>query len=138
MQQSLSTAVNVPNPNLSVDPDMLPVIEWEGLRVITTAMLAVGYETDEGNIRKNLSSNQDRFEEGKHYFLLTGSDLKEFKDRVTPGYSVGKRAKSVTLWTEKGAKGQASFCGRRKSKSLLRRFPECKNALWKKINQLRL
>jgi len=103
MQQSLSTAVNVPNPNLSVDPDMLPVIEWEGLRVITTAMLAVGYETDEGNIRKNLSSNQDRFEEGKHYFLLTGSDLKEFKDRVTPGYSVGKRAKSVTLWTEKGA-----------------------------------
>lgn len=103
MQQSILTAANVPNPNLSVDPDMLPVIEWARVRVVTTEMLAKGYGTDESNIRMNLSNNKDRFIEGIHYFSLTGSQLKEFKNRVNNGYSVGKRARSLTLWTEKGA-----------------------------------
>ena len=103
MQQSLSTVVNVPNPILSVDPDMLPVIEWSGVRVVTTEMLAKGYGTDETNIRMNLSNNKERFIEGVHFFSITGSQLKEFKNRVNNGYSVGKRARSLTLWTEKGA-----------------------------------
>ncbi|EFO2437497.1 phage antirepressor Ant, partial [Escherichia coli] len=83
--------------------DEIPVLEWQGVRVVTTETLAKGYGTDEGNIRKNLSCNSDRFEEGKHYFLLTGSKLKEFKNRVTGSYSVGKNARSLTLWTERGA-----------------------------------
>jgi hypothetical protein len=103
MQQSTSTAVNVANYLPSVDPDTFPVIEWNGVRVVTTETLAAGYGTDEVNIRNNLSRNLDRFGDGKHYFLLTGSELKEFKNRVTDGYSVGKRARSITLWTEKGA-----------------------------------
>ncbi|TBL49437.1 ORF6N domain-containing protein [Hafnia paralvei] len=103
MQQSTSTAVNVANYLPTVDPDTFPVIEWKGVRVVTTETLAAGYGTDEVNIRNNLSRNLDRFEDGKHYFLLTGSELKEFKNRVTDGYSVGKRARSITLWTEKGA-----------------------------------
>ncbi|EFU6928658.1 phage antirepressor Ant [Escherichia coli] len=84
-------------------PDEIPVLEWQGVRVVTTETLAKGYGTDEGNIRKNLSCNSDRFEEGKHYFLLTGSKLKEFKNRVTFSNSVGKNARSLTLWTERGA-----------------------------------
>ncbi|EIC6800228.1 ORF6N domain-containing protein, partial [Escherichia coli] len=72
--------------------DEIPVLEWQGVRVVTTETLAKGYGTDEGNIRKNLSCNSDRFEEGKHYFLLTGSKLKEFKNRVTFSNSVGKNA----------------------------------------------
>jgi len=124
MQQSISTAVNVANPHLSVDPDLFPVIEWNGVKVITTAMLATGYETDEVNIRKNLSSNQERFEEGKHYFLLTGSDLKEFKDRVTFGNSVGKRAKSITLWTEKGAARMSKIIDTDKAWSFFERLED--------------
>lgn len=96
---SLNLAVHEPN----VDPQAFPVIEWAGYRVVTTETLANGYGTDEVNIRNNLSRNLERFEEGKHYFLLTGSDLREFKNRVTDGYSVGKHARSFTLWTEKGA-----------------------------------
>lgn len=86
-----------------VDPHAFPVIEWAGVRVVTTETLANGYGTDEVNIRNNLSRNLDRFEDGKHYFLLTGSDLREFKNRVTDSGSVGKHARSLALWTEKGA-----------------------------------
>ncbi|HFP3680763.1 TPA: phage antirepressor KilAC domain-containing protein [Escherichia coli] len=84
-------------------PDEIPVLEWLGVRVVTTETLARGYDTDEANIRNNLSRNLDRFEEGKHYFLLTGLKLREFKNRVTGSYSVGKNARSLTLWTERGA-----------------------------------
>ncbi|TJN32060.1 phage antirepressor KilAC domain-containing protein, partial [Escherichia coli] len=83
--------------------DEIPVLEWQGVRVVTTETLARGYGVDEANIRNNLSRNLDRFEEGKHYFLLTGLKLREFKNRVTGGYSVGKNARSLTLWTERGA-----------------------------------
>ncbi|ENY7210620.1 ORF6N domain-containing protein, partial [Escherichia coli] len=89
--------------------DEIPVLEWQGVRVVTTETLAKGYGTDEGNIRKNLSCNSDRFEEGKHYFLLTGSKLKEFKNRVTFSNSVGKNARNLTLWTERGAARHAKM-----------------------------
>ncbi|HHL8597496.1 TPA: phage antirepressor KilAC domain-containing protein [Escherichia coli] len=84
-------------------PDEIPVLEWQGVRVVTTETLARGYGVDEANIRNNLSRNLDRFEEGKHYFLLTALKLREFKSRVTGSYSVGKNARSLTLWTERGA-----------------------------------
>lgn len=99
----LMTSLNLAVQERNVDPQPLPVIEWAGVRVVTTETLASGYGTDEANIRNNLSRNLDRFEEGKHYFLLSGSDLREFKNRVTDSYSVGKNARSLTLWAEKGA-----------------------------------
>ena len=102
MQQSISTEVNVANPHLSVDPDLFPVIEWSGVRVVTTGTLATGYGTDEGNIRKNLSANSNRFDEGLHYFNVSGQSLKDL--RVTNSNAqISSKARSVTLWTEKGA-----------------------------------
>lgn len=97
------TSLNLAVQERNVDPQPLPVIEWKGLRVVTTETLAMGYGCDEKSIRMNLSRNLDRFEEGKHYFLLTGSELKEFKNRVSDSGSVGKNARSLALWTEKGA-----------------------------------
>ncbi|EGO9775902.1 ORF6N domain-containing protein, partial [Escherichia coli] len=83
--------------------DEIPVLEWLGVRVVTTETLAKGYGTDEANIRKNLSRNPDRFEEGKHYYLLTGSKLKEFKRLVTISHLVSKYTSQVILWAERGA-----------------------------------
>lgn len=40
---------------------------------------------------------------GKHYFLLQGEDLKEFKNHSDNIGMVGKRASALYLWTEKGA-----------------------------------
>lgn len=104
MENFMQTSIdNVAKTKIDVHSIQLSVIEWAGVRVVTTAILASGYGTDEANIRMNLSNNKDRFIEGIHYFSITGSELKEFKNRVNESYSVGKRARSLTLWTEKGA-----------------------------------
>ncbi|SJQ76841.1 Phage anti-repressor protein [Clostridioides difficile] len=57
----------------------LQVIERNNERVLTTQQLADVYETDSRNISNNFNNNKDRFIEGKHYFLLQGDDLKNFK-----------------------------------------------------------
>ncbi|HHQ6627122.1 TPA: ORF6N domain-containing protein [Serratia fonticola] len=102
MQQSSSTAVNVANNILLVDPDMLPVIELKGIRVVTTETLAKGYGTKETNIRTNLDANRERFLEGVHVFTVAGDDLADL--RVSnPDAQISNKARSLTLWTEKGA-----------------------------------
>lgn len=88
--------VKVGNENISV-------VERNGQRVITTALLAEVYETDADNVKKNFSRHKDNFVEGTHYFLLQGEDLRLFKDRVTDSPLVGKNANQLYLWTERGA-----------------------------------
>lgn len=102
MQQSISTALNVANTNPVVDPDNFPVIEWAGVRVVTTETLAKGYGTDEANIRKNLSRNASRFIEGTHIFIIKGEELKNL--RVTNSHAqISSKARSIVFWAEKGA-----------------------------------
>ena len=84
-------------------PLSVPVITYRDQRVINTECLARGYACDEKSIRMNLSRNTDRFELGKHYFIIEGDELRDFKNRATDSGSVGKNARSLTLWTEKGA-----------------------------------
>ena len=89
--------------NPSIQSMHLPVIEWQGVRVVTTETLADGYRTDEKNIRMNLANNRSRFVEGVHVFTLKGDELREFKNRVNNMGSVGKNARTLALWTERGA-----------------------------------
>ncbi len=77
-------------------------IEQEGQRVLTTAQLAEYYETDTKVILKNFNRNRDRFIEGKHFYCLTGDELKEFKATRQNDDQL-KFAPSIYLWTEKGA-----------------------------------
>lgn len=91
----MNNMVKVGNENISV-------VEWNGQRVITTALLAEVYETDADNVKKNFSRHKDNFVEGTHYFLLQGEDLRLFKDRVTDSPLVGKNANQLYLWTERG------------------------------------
>lgn len=103
MQQSSSTVINVASMKAVVDPLSCPVIEWKGVRVVTTETLAKGYAVEDSHIRANLTQNRERFIEGVHIYTLSGAPLKEFKNRANDFSAVGKRAKKVTLWTEKGA-----------------------------------
>ncbi|MCC0718431.1 ORF6N domain-containing protein [Clostridioides sp. ZZV14-6105] len=80
----------------------LQVIERNNERVLTTQQLADVYETDSRNISNNFNNNKDRFIEGKHYFLLQGDDLKNFKGIHTE-YENLKFASKMYLWTERGA-----------------------------------
>jgi phage antirepressor YoqD-like protein len=76
------------------------IIEKNGARVLTNAQLAEVYGSTSDKISYNFNYNQERYKEGKHYFLLVGEELKAFKEsnREFQG-SLNK----LYLWTEKGA-----------------------------------
>ncbi|AWZ48426.1 hypothetical protein C3495_06175 [Clostridiaceae bacterium 14S0207] len=81
----------------------LQVIQKEGQKVLTTEQLAKVYETDINNIQVNFKNHKNNFVEGKHYYLLQGEELREFKNQLNNIQLVGKRAASLYLWTERGA-----------------------------------
>ncbi|WP_422824413.1 ORF6N domain-containing protein [Xenorhabdus bharatensis] len=121
----VSITVNELTKNSPSVEHMIPIMH-NNVPVITTELLADVYETDVINIQVNHSRNKERFIEGKHYFKLTGSILKELKNRLTQSKSVnnrvsssysvvdeskivGKRARSLILWTERGAARHAKM-----------------------------
>lgn len=87
----------------------LQIIEYRGQRVVTTEQLAAGYGADVSNITVNYHRNQDRFVEGKHYFDVQGEELREMKNWVSLSNAVGKRARRLRLWTERGAANHAKM-----------------------------
>lgn len=78
-------------------------IKWNNERVITTAQLADVYKTDVNNVQANFGRNQEHFAEGKHYYLLKGNELKDFKHYLTDSQLVAKNAPCLYLWTRRGA-----------------------------------
>ena len=96
---------------VKVNDKELPVIEWKGQRVITTAQLADIYETDVENVKKNFERNSDKFSEGEHYFLLKGEELRRFKNLATECPLVDKRTPLLYLWTRRGASRHCKMLG---------------------------
>ncbi|EBW8393996.1 ORF6N domain-containing protein [Salmonella enterica subsp. enterica serovar Florida] len=84
-------------------------IEYRGQRVVTTEQLAAGYGATEKMISNNFSRNESRFIEGKHYFMVEGGELRELKNRPSLSGLVGKNARSLILWTERGAANHAKI-----------------------------
>lgn len=81
----------------------LQVIELNGRRLLTTRQIAECYETTADVIKHNFGGNKKRFTEGRHYVSLRNQELREFKNKVKNVHLVGKTAKVLYLWTEKGA-----------------------------------
>ena len=86
--------------------EQLAVTEFKNIRVLTTQQLAESYETNEKVISNNFNRNKDRYEEGKHYILLQGESLREFKTNHQIDESL-IRVNQLYMWTEKGAFLQA-------------------------------
>jgi len=80
----------------------LKIIEHQGKRVLTTQQLAQVYETESNNIVKNFSRNEDRFVDGRDYYLLQGQELKEFKGDMTNS-PFAPNLNKLYLWTNRGA-----------------------------------
>ena len=89
---------------------MTPV-EYKGQIVITTAQLAEVYGASPDNIKDNFNRNKDRFVNGKHYILLTGNDLRQFKNQVAETDLVDKRTSQLYLWTRRGASRHCKILG---------------------------
>ncbi|KLV23045.1 antirepressor [Niallia circulans] len=73
-----------------------------GKRVLTTAQLAGAYGTEPRIINNNFGRNISRYKAEKHYFLLEGTDLKEFKRNHQFDEALN-RVNKLYLWSEKGA-----------------------------------
>lgn len=88
-------------------------VEQEGQRVLLTSQLAEAYETTVKVISNNFNRNKERYIKGKHYFLLEGEVLKEFKatnqfeeqlKTTIPQFEESSiRINKLYLWTERGA-----------------------------------
>lgn len=76
-----------------------------GQVVATGAMLSKRLGCTEARFKDNYAENKSRYQEGVHYYLLKGEDLKEFKNQVENSdiVQIGKRSAQIYLWTEKGA-----------------------------------
>jgi len=53
-------------------------------------------------IRQNYNNNKDRYELGRHFYLLDGDELQELKNKVE-NFDLVKQSRHLMLWTEKGA-----------------------------------
>ncbi|TPG86856.1 ORF6N domain-containing protein [Brevibacillus laterosporus] len=82
--------------------NQLQVIEQQGKRVLTTNQLAEVYGADVKHIHDNFQKNEGRYKVGKHYFVLQGEELKQFKASTEFSGNL-KFAPILYLWTEKGA-----------------------------------
>lgn len=83
------------------------LIEYKGQRVLMTQRLADSYGTDHKHISDNFINNKGRYAPGKHFFLLEGKELKDFKKGYPKFSDTLKYVSILYLWTEKGAWLQA-------------------------------
>lgn len=95
----------------AVNPERLPSVAYAGVNVITTGLLARQYGASTDMLHDNYRNNRERFAEGRHYYMLASDDLRKFKsDRPDLiGSVVGARARSLILWTERGAARHAKM-----------------------------
>ncbi|MCT3213368.1 hypothetical protein EFO90_03020 [Lactiplantibacillus plantarum] len=86
-------------------------VKFNGDLILTTEQLAEFYGTTSQRIKQNFANNRSKFVKGKHFYQLTGETLKEFKDRVEIFDLVGKNAKTLILWTKRGASRHSKMLG---------------------------
>lgn len=102
----------------TINDIQVSVVNYKSVPVVSTGMLANFYNTEIKNIQNNFARNKDRFIENKHFFKLEGEELKVFKhfiiterneNELTLLKMVSQKAKSLILWTERGAARHAKM-----------------------------
>jgi len=101
------------------------VIRYQEMPVVTTEQLAQLYETVTDNLKKNFNRNKTKFVEGKHFFKIEGTELREFKNKVTNGHLVSPNAKHLILWTERGAARHAKMLDTDHAWDVFERLEDC-------------
>lgn len=77
----------------------LKIVEHKNQRVLTTQQLAESYGTDSKAISYNFNHNKERYEKGKHFYLLQKEELRAFREI----HELPTNLNKVYLWTERGA-----------------------------------
>ena len=77
----------------------IQIMEYHGLRVLTSKQIAEAYKTDSKQISQGFNRNKGKFKEGKHFFMLRGSDLKAIRLKA----ELPSNTSRLYLWTDRGA-----------------------------------
>ncbi|EAP0276693.1 ORF6N domain-containing protein [Salmonella enterica] len=101
-----------------------PIIHNQ-IPVITTELLAQLYGTKIKNISDNFLNNTTRFVVGKHFLKIEKSELREFKNRPETIGLVGKNARSLILWTERGAARHAKMLETDQAWEVFEKLEDC-------------
>lgn len=90
MSNAIRQVINIANSDLTI-------LEHQGKRVVTLAMVDQVHQRPAGTAKRNFHENRSRFEEGKHYFLVPRACADEFR---TLGVEIPNRG--LTVLTERG------------------------------------
>ncbi|EBW9943390.1 ORF6N domain-containing protein [Salmonella enterica subsp. enterica serovar Give] len=110
---------------IQISVETLSPITHNQIPVITTELLAQLYGTETNNIKVNYTRNAERFVCGKHYFKLEGTELREFKNKVTQSNLVAPRTKHLILWTERGAARHAKMLETDQAWDVFEKLEDC-------------
>ena len=105
---------------ISIANNDLTILEHQGKRVVTLAMVDQVHQRPAGTAKRNFHENRSRFEEGKHYFLVSRACADEFR---TLGVDIPNRG--LTVLTERGYLLLVKSCSMENPSSGLARKPLC-------------
>ncbi|WOX99976.1 ORF6N domain-containing protein [Dickeya fangzhongdai] len=106
--------------------ETLPAISHNSIPVITTELLAQLYGTEPIRIRNNHSRNRDRFDEGKHYFKITGKDLENLRVSLRDSQNkIHSNVRFLILWTERGAARHAKMLETDQAWDVFEKLEDC-------------
>ncbi|EAA7384991.1 ORF6N domain-containing protein [Salmonella enterica] len=108
-----------------ISVETLSPITHNQIPVITAELLAQLYRTKIKNISDNFLNNTTRFVVGKHYFKIEKNELREFKNRPETIGLVGKNARSLILWTERGAARHAKMLETDQAWEVFEKLEDC-------------
>lgn len=108
-----------------ISVETLSPITHNQIPVITTELLAHLYGTKIKNISDNFLNNTTRFVVGKHFFKIEKNELREFKNRPETIGLVGKNARSLILWTERGAARHAKMLETDQAWEVFEKLEDC-------------
>ncbi|ECK8875074.1 ORF6N domain-containing protein [Salmonella enterica subsp. enterica] len=108
-----------------ISVESISLIVHQNIPVITTELLAQLYGTNIKNISDNFLNNTTRFVVGKHYFKIEKNELREFKNRPETIGLVGKNARSLILWTERGAARHAKMLETDQAWEVFEKLEDC-------------
>ncbi|EHX8630711.1 ORF6N domain-containing protein [Escherichia coli] len=110
---------------VQISVENLSPVTYNQIPVITTELLAHLYGTKIKNISDNFLNNTMRFMPGKHYFKIEKNELREFKNRPETIGLVGKNARSLILWTERGAARHAKMLETDRAWEVFEKLEDC-------------
>ncbi len=83
---------------ISIANSDLTIIEHQGERVVTLAMVDQVHQRPDGTAGRNFRSNKERFSEGKHFFKINSDEFR----RSNPAAAPARGGAEMVLLTQRG------------------------------------